>query len=165
MHRASAERSRGCVTAPDRARRPLGVKASGCRSRPLGVRLGFWFPARSATGPIRTRLPMAKSEEPGEPGQGKLPEGLEDPLKMPATSPSSTPGRAGSPWARRLTIAGLFLLVLLLLAIGLAWVWVRHLLRKPAQAIRHDPGFGSAREDPDRPRRAGNPHDPGGAPR
>ena len=107
---------------------------------------------------------MAKSEEPGEPGQGKLPEGLADPLKMPATSPSSTPGRAGSPWARRLTIAGLFLLVLLL-AIGLAWVWVRHLLRKPAQAIQHDPGFGSAREDPDRPRRAGNPHDPDGVPR
>src|SRR5271166_2345213 len=72
---------------------------------------------------------MAKSEEPGEPGQGKLLEGLADPLKMPATSPSSTPGRAGSPWARRLTIAGLFLLVLLLLTIGLAWVWVRHLLR------------------------------------
>ncbi len=119
----------------------------------------------SLTGPIGTRLPMAKSEEPGDPGQGKLPEGLAVPLKMPATSPSSTPGRAGSPWARRLTIAGLFLLVLLLLAIGLAWVWVRHLLRKPAQAIRHDPGFGSAREDPDRPRRAGNPHDPGGVPR
>ena len=78
---------------------------------------------------------MAKSEEPGDPGQGKLPEGLADPLKMPATSPSSTPGRAGSPWARRLTIAGLFLLVLLLLAIGLAWVWVRHLL---AQAC---PGY------------------------
>ena len=116
-------------------------------------------------GNIRTRLPMAKSEEPGDPGQGKLPEGLADPLKMPATSPSSTPGRAGSPWARRLTIAGLFFLVLLLLAIGLAWVWVRHILRKPAQAIRHDPGFGSAREDPDRPRRAGNPHDPGRAPR
>jgi len=72
---------------------------------------------------------MAKSEEPGDPGQGKLPEGLADPLKMPATSPSSTPGRAGSPWARRLTIAGLFLLVLLLLAISLAWVWVCHLLR------------------------------------
>src|SRR5271165_6783776 len=82
----------------------------------------------SLTGPIGTRLPMAKSEEPGDPGQGKLPEGLADPLKMPATSPSSTPGRAGSPWARRLTIAGLFLLVLLL-AISLAWVWVRHLLR------------------------------------
>lgn len=72
---------------------------------------------------------MAKSEEPGDPGQGKLPEGLADPLKMPTTSPSSTPRRAGSPWARRLTIAGLFLLVLLLLAIGLTWVWVRHLLR------------------------------------
>ena len=56
-------------------------------------------------------------------------------------SPGKLLPRRGRSWSRRLAIAGLLILVLLILGGGLIWVWVRSTLDlKLASPERHDPG-------------------------